>query len=298
MLRKIPDHKHGFTLVEIIVAMAIIALVSVLMMPVISQAYQQIFIAGDMLKNEKQAAAGIENLVSIDDTALVADVDETFVLPGNIAVGAERVPVNDDTHGQISRSIDTFVIGPISEPNGVDAPNDVVDIFPDSVYVSGSNIVVRMMNVTTNVEFAIDAVEKVYDASLVNYSTGILTLPGYNSSVIYSFHARDKNDTNNAISFRIPVPPSAAVASTSGSFYIITIGTTVASNIRYLYMAQGQAPENNDRGAEPIYTMDSTNTTVVSCSIPYQESSMYDLWIRYAGIDRYAPSIFVKVSGT
>lgn len=100
--------KKGMTLVEIILAMALLAVVVVLLTPVLTAGFKQIVFSGDRHISAKNAAGEVENILAADDvTETLSELE--IILPGDISVNANKFSVSNGS-GLEEASLDAYLI--------------------------------------------------------------------------------------------------------------------------------------------------------------------------------------------
>ena len=118
MVKKRKSSSSGFTLVEIILAMAILAIVVMLIVPPLISAFRMVILVGDRQKSEKSLVGNMENILggqSVTETLADIQID----LPGNISVDGSKFLLSGDSR---IGAVDLFgyLVDPIpyQEPTG------------------------------------------------------------------------------------------------------------------------------------------------------------------------------------
>ncbi len=117
-IRQAKRLRRGMTLVEIIIAMAILSIVVVLIMPVMGNAFNMIALNGDRQENEKGLVGNIENALAGEDVT-ESLVDVSVDLPGGVSVDGKIYRLTDGSGGKYV-DIFGFLINPMAiiDPTG------------------------------------------------------------------------------------------------------------------------------------------------------------------------------------
>lgn len=118
MMRLKRIDRSGFTLVEVILAMAILAIVVMLIIPPLISAFRMVILAGDRQRTEKSVVGNMENILG-GQTVTETLSDIQVVLPGNIPVDGSKFLLSENSK---IGSVDLFgyLVKPIpfQEPTG------------------------------------------------------------------------------------------------------------------------------------------------------------------------------------
>jgi competence protein ComGC len=104
-------NKIGMTLVEIILAMAILSLVVILMTPVLVSGFKMITLSGDRHVNAKSVAGDVENNLA-GETVTASLHDISIELPGGIVVDGKSYTLNQG-NGARQADLDGYIIASI-----------------------------------------------------------------------------------------------------------------------------------------------------------------------------------------
>ncbi len=128
-MMKARKHKNkiGMTLVEIILAMAILSLVVILMTPVLVSGFKMITLSGNRHVNAKSVAGDVENNLA-GETVTASLHDISIQLPGDIVVNGKSYTINQG-NGARQADLDGYIINsiPFFDP----APSDVALVTVD-----------------------------------------------------------------------------------------------------------------------------------------------------------------------
>lgn len=96
--------KNAFTLIEVILAMAILGIICVLMTPVLLSAFRQITLSGDRHSVAKGVAADMEDIIA-GETVTSTLEDVSINLPGGITVNGNKFVLTD---GENAKYVDLY----------------------------------------------------------------------------------------------------------------------------------------------------------------------------------------------